>query len=237
MSALPPRLLAIDTSTELLCVSLAAGTRRWAREEPGGPQASVALLPLVASLLAEAGLSVSDLEAVAFGRGPGAFTGLRTACAVAQGLALGTGLPLVPLDTLAVVAESVREWQPGVRDVWAAQDARMGEVYAACYRWSGDRWETRVAPALYDPAALQARMREHPAEAVGGSAVALHTALGAECTHALPQARPGAAALLRLALAAYARGETVDAAAALPVYLRDKVALTTTERDELRGAR
>ncbi|WP_395138607.1 tRNA (adenosine(37)-N6)-threonylcarbamoyltransferase complex dimerization subunit type 1 TsaB [Schlegelella aquatica] len=230
-----PRLLAIDTSSDLLCLGLAAGDRRWTHEEAGGALASAALLPRVLAMLDEAGLSVRDLEAIAFGRGPGAFTGLRTACSVAQGLALGTGVPLVPVDTLAVVAESVRE-QWAVRDVWVAQDARMGEVYAACYRWSGERWVTRVPPALYDPQALQVRMREEPADAVGGSALALHPGLASACPEAHPGARPAAPALLRLALGGWRRGETVDAAAALPLYLRDKVALTTAEREAMREA-
>ncbi|WP_085978598.1 tRNA (adenosine(37)-N6)-threonylcarbamoyltransferase complex dimerization subunit type 1 TsaB, partial [Rubrivivax gelatinosus] len=108
----------------------------WTADEAGGALASAALLPTVQALLARAGLVLADLEAVAFGRGPGAFTGLRTSCAVAQGLAFGIGCPVLPVDSLLIVAEDARV-------------QRMDEVYAARWRWADGRWNEVVAPALY----------------------------------------------------------------------------------------
>ena len=100
-----PRLLALDTATERLCVAVVDGAQEWVGDEAGGPLASQRLLPLAFDLLQRAGLALGELDAIAFGRGPGAFTGLRTACSVAQGLALGADLPVLSIDSLAVVAE------------------------------------------------------------------------------------------------------------------------------------
>lgn len=231
---MPARLLAIDTSTELLSLGLADGAGVRVHEEPGGAQASAVLLPRLLALLQDARLRVADLDAIAFGRGPGAFTGLRTACSVAQGLALGADKPLLPVDTLLIVAECAREFT-GATDVWAVQDARMGEVYAARYRLETDGWRTVQPPALYDPQTLEQRIAQAPAAVVAGNALPLHPALAGPAT-AVPQARPTAAALLALAEAAWRRGEAVDAAQALPLYIRDKVAFTTAEREAMREA-
>ena len=95
------KLLAFDTSTEALSVAVRRGDRVLSRSGPGGAQASSSLIPLIQDLLAEAGLALAELDAIAFGRGPGSFTGLRTACSVAQGLGFGAGVPLLPVDTLA----------------------------------------------------------------------------------------------------------------------------------------
>jgi tRNA threonylcarbamoyladenosine biosynthesis protein TsaB len=222
-------LLALDTSTEAMAVALHGprGVACWNGE--GGPAASATLLPRIAELLAGQGLAPADLTTVAFGHGPGAFTGLRTACAVAQGLALGAGAPVVAVDSLAIVAEDAwdRCGAPAAFDVGIAMDARMGELYAARYRRQGAAWLTVAAPALVVPAALPAGWGGWP-PVLAGSGLALLG--GPEAPRRLPACRDRAAALLRLALAAFERGEAVDAAQALPVYLRDKVALTTRER-------
>lgn len=156
------KLLAFDTSTEMLCVAVAHGGALWQHTGVGGAQASATLIPTALALLAQAGLTLADLDAIVFGRGPGAFTGLRTACAVAQGLAYGArggqGVPVLPVDTLLAVAEEARVARvradacdamgvvtagaaipPGhsplaACDVIALLDARMGQVYAARYR-------------------------------------------------------------------------------------------------------
>jgi tRNA threonylcarbamoyladenosine biosynthesis protein TsaB len=259
-----PVLLAFDTSTETLAVALCAAGRVHARQAPGGAQASARLLPLVHELLAEAALPLSSVQAVAFGRGPGAFTGLRTSCAVAQGLALGLGCPVLPLDSLLIVAEDAR-WQldPQGRVPWlevgVAMDARMDEIYAGRWRWQAGGWRPLQPPVLTTPEALAAEWTGDgsaggaprcagdaatPAATgagrwiVAGSAL---TAFGARLpwpvgVHPVPVEQDRAAALARLALVAWQAGAGVDAAQALPLYLRDKVALTTAERDAARAA-
>jgi tRNA threonylcarbamoyladenosine biosynthesis protein TsaB len=233
------RLLALDSSTEELAVAVAAGEQRWTRVVEGGAQASARMLPVALEGLAACGLGVRQLDAVAFGAGPGAFTGLRCACAVAQGLAFGARIPVVAVDSLMLVAEDARLALPlGERaTLWVAMDARMDEAYAACYRHDGARWQVIDAAALYTLEALAARWRAQPPRAVAGSAVqafAGRLPFGAAITQAATHDR--AAALLRVALQRHADGAAVDAAHAMPLYLRDKVALTTAERDAARAA-
>ena len=204
-----------------------AGERVWTG--PGGAAASATLLPQAQVLLGELGLAWRDLAAVAFGAGPGAFTGLRTACAVAQGLAFGAGCPVIPVDSLAIVAEGAGA--DPARPLWVAMDARMDEVYAAEYLQIDGDWVTQTPPALYTLAALNARWAEAPPQQVAGSARA---AFGDRLPigHAvdLGPETDRAAALLRLARRGHAAGAGVDAADAVPVYVRDKVALTVAER-------
>jgi tRNA threonylcarbamoyladenosine biosynthesis protein TsaB len=220
---------AFDTSTESMAVALASAGARACWNGEGGAAASATLLPRLQSMLRAQGLTPRDLRAIAFGRGPGAFTGLRTACAVAQGLALGAGAVVLPIDSLLIVAEDawVQCGRPLRFDAGVAMDARMGELYAARYRRHGDGWDVVALPALVDPRAL--------AQAWGGwPGVVAGSGLGPcglpQTVLALERCADRADALLRLALAAFARAEGRDAAQALPVYLRDKVALTTAER-------
>src|SRR3954453_22039736 len=140
-------LIAFDTSTERVSVAVQSGETVLARDDEGGARASATLLPAILGLLADPGLRLADLDAIAFGRGPGAFTGLRTACSVAQGLALGLGKPVLPIDSLLVVAEAARSGAAAFR-TWAAIDARMDQIYAAEYRFADGRWTTLVAPLL-----------------------------------------------------------------------------------------
>jgi tRNA threonylcarbamoyladenosine biosynthesis protein TsaB len=231
------RLLALDSSTDELAVAVASGDRRWARVEQGGARASARMLPLALEGLAACGIGVRQLDAVAFGAGPGAFTGLRCACAVAQGLAFGVRIPVVAVDSLMLVAEDARPALQQGEDAWVAMDARMDEVYAARYRHDGTRWQAIDAPALYTLDALAACWRAQPPAAVAGSAVrafADRLPFGAAITRADTHDR--AAALLRVALQRHDDGAAVDAAHAMPLYLRDKVALTTAERDSARAA-
>ena len=233
----PPRLLAFDTSTETMTIAACgpAGDVVWAG--PGGAAASGSLLPRATQLLVQAGLAWHDLDAVAFGAGPGAFTGLRTACAVAQGLAFGLGCPVLPLDSLALVAEDTG-WHDGL--VWVAMDARMDEVYAAAYHWQGTppRWHADAAPALYTLAALADRWAAQPPARIAGSALAAFEGRLPVGSAALaPQATQRAAALLRLARQAWALGEAIDPALALPTYVRDTVAQTPAERAERAASR
>ena len=243
MTARPPAsLLAFDTSTEQLAIAVSSPAGCAMFEGPGGALASATLLPQIHALCERAGLALTALDAIAFGRGPGAFTGLRTSCAVAQGLAFGLGCPVWPIDSLLIVAEDARAQagvgEAAVFDVGVAMDARMGEVYAARWRWQHRQWQVVDAARLCTPEALVAAWAAQPPAWLAGSA---WSALGPRL--ALPagpqpvsQEQDRAAALLRLAVMAHAQGPGLDAALALPVYLRDKVALTTLERDAVRAA-
>jgi tRNA threonylcarbamoyladenosine biosynthesis protein TsaB len=194
-------------------------------------------LPLAFELLAAAGLGVRELDAVAFGRGPGAFTGLRSACSIAQGLALGIGCPVLPLDSLLLVADDARARHGAAADaLWVAMDARMDEVYAGAYRFDGQAWQVEREAALWTLPALADARRPAPAKCIAGSALGVFGARlptgGALC---LRDPVDRGAALARLARAAWQRGAAIDAAQALPMYLRDKVALTTAERSALQA--
>ncbi|MDR2852395.1 MAG: tRNA (adenosine(37)-N6)-threonylcarbamoyltransferase complex dimerization subunit type 1 TsaB [Burkholderiaceae bacterium] len=245
---LTPRLLAFDTSTEQLSVALRVGEQVFAREAAGGAQASVALIPLVHELLAQAGVHLRDLDAIAFGRGPGAFTGLRTACAVAQGFGWGAGIALLPVDTLLAVAEDAR-MRYGVRRVLALLDARMDQIYAAPYDFDADGPCPEVTPQLLAPEQIRLpgsrRAEHHPADRDSGDwnsgdvnsgdwvwAGNVFDVYGDRLPAAALRypALPSASALLRLAPALLATGRAVAPADALPLYVRDKVAQTTAER-------
>lgn len=228
------KLLAIDCSTERMSVALALGERRWTHEGVGGAQASAALIPAIMGLLDEAQLSLKELDAIAFGQGPGAFTGLRTACAVAQGLALGAKLRLLPIDSLLMLAHAALSSNPQFFRVLSVLDARMGQVYAAAYEHGPEGWRCLQAPFLSQPEALvlpagwqaQGFVLAGNAHAIYPDAFASTLSQGGVAIEAWPQA----VVMLDLAVLAYARGESVSPAEALPLYVRDKVALTSAER-------
>jgi tRNA threonylcarbamoyladenosine biosynthesis protein TsaB len=224
-------LLALDSSTEQLTVAVAAGAREWTRVVPGGVQASQHIIGLALQGLDACGIGLRQLDAVAFGAGPGAFTGLRCACAVAQGLAFGAAKPVLAIDSLMIVAEGARApMAPAIDDLWVAMDARMHELYAAHYRADGQRWRVLSPPALYTLPALCARWREQPPRALAGNASQAFgerlPLFGATPLSAGDRAR----ALLALARRAQADGAAIDPEQASPLYLRDKVAWTTAER-------
>lgn len=225
-------LLAIDTSGERIHAGVSAGETMWLAEDTGGARASANLLPCVRALLDRAGVALGDLDAIAFGRGPGAFTGLRAACSAVQGLAWGAGVPVLAVDTLMAVAEDARA-RIGADDVWVAMDARMGEVFAGRYRWSGNGWETLAAPGLVSPEAFNALCAKLPADWLAGSAARefADRLQWPSASRIDADAQPAAGALLVCAREAWTRGAVVDPAAALPLYLRNKVALTTAERN------
>ena len=228
------KLLAFDTSTELISIAvtrLVAGVAQlWQHSGAGGALASSSLIPAIEQLMAQAGLRFDELDAIAFGQGPGSFTGLRTACAVAQGLGFGAGRPLLPVDTLLAVAEEARhQFAPEVNEcrVLALLDARMDEMYAAHYGYRDGAWTQREDYRLVAPEAL----------ALAGSTALAGNVFGAYgARFGLPAdvprwpALPTATAMLRLAPALLAAGHAVDPAHALPRYIRDKVAKTTLER-------
>jgi len=227
-------LLAFDTSTETMSIAVDGPRGRACWNGPGGALASAALLPQVQALLAQQGLVLGQLAAVAFGAGPGAFTGLRTACSVAQGLAHGVGIPVLPIDSMMIVAEDARtQGVPGTADeVGIVMDARMGELYAARYFWSGHGWTVSMPARLCRPAQLiEAWQARPPAMLAGTGAEIVRAAL--QPSHATVEVHDRAHALMELARRLLDAGAGVDAAAALPVYVRDKVAQTTAERQAL----
>jgi tRNA threonylcarbamoyladenosine biosynthesis protein TsaB len=237
------KLLAFDTSTERMAVAVLAPAGRFTTLQPGGAAASTGLLPAIHALVAEAGLALRDLDAIAFGHGPGAFTGLRTSCAVAQGLGFGLDRPLLALDSLLVVAEDARRQADdgdgdGPFEIAVAMDARIDEIYGGIYRHSPTGWETLVAPGLYALPDWLATGADSGARCVAGSAIdafGARLALPAKMRR-VPAERNRAEALLTLAEAGLRAGQGVVAADALPLYLRDKVALTTIEREQRAAA-
>ena len=236
-------LLAFDTGTDTLSIALAfeeAGAPRLlAHTADGGARASAALIPVILALLARADLRLADLDAIVFGRGPGSFTGLRTACAVAQGLAFGAGVPVLAVDTLLAVAEEARQ-QHGVTRVVTLLDARMDEVYSAAYVYGdpdGDGgWQRQGEFSLGRPEALAwPHGDDSDGWVLAGNAFTAHADRLPAAARRI-EALPTAAALLRLAPALLAAGQAGTAAGALPLYIRDKVAQTTEERAALRAA-
>jgi tRNA threonylcarbamoyladenosine biosynthesis protein TsaB len=181
----------------------------------------------VQELLADAGLVMAQIDGIAFGAGPGSFTGLRLACGVAQGLAYGLDLPVLPVSTLEALALGF-----GAGNVWTCLDARMNEVYSAAYRVEGDGVILIMSPVCQPPLSVPTPTFD------GGWGVgdgfdshgALLLARKPDLQGLRPKVFPTAAAVLRLAAPGFARGAGVQAALAQPVYVRDKVALTTVER-------
>lgn len=222
------KILAFDTSTELCSCALACDGEVFLRERNAGQSHSEILLPMIDSLLAENGLRVSALDAIAFGSGPGSFTGLRIACGVAQGLALGANLPVIGVTSLLALAEG-----QGTRKVVACVDARMGEIYHAAYERHEDDWICAAQPSLCRPDDLP-QISGESWSACGSGFKAHGEALSRRYagqlatidSDALPRARD----IARIAQRRFSRGEVADAASATPLYVRDKVALKSVER-------
>ncbi|OYU31996.1 MAG: tRNA (adenosine(37)-N6)-threonylcarbamoyltransferase complex dimerization subunit type 1 TsaB [Comamonadaceae bacterium PBBC2] len=232
------KLLAFDTSTDTLSIAVGRGSglglRQWQTTGVGGAQASATLIAQILSLMQQAQLQLQELDAICFGCGPGSFTGLRTACSVAQGLAYGAGVPVLPIHSLLALAEEARF--AALADlptcqVTALLDARMDEMYAARFSWDGAQWSTTQDSALQRPQDLQ-----WSASVLAGNVFAVYgdrlgASHGGVAGVRQVVALPSAGAMLRLAPGMLAAGLAVDAAQALPHYIRDKVAQTTAERD------
>ena len=238
----PMNLLAFDTSTELMSIAVQRGggdsvATVWQHTAPGGAQTSAHLIPAIQGLMAQADLKFEQLQAIVFGCGPGSFTGLRTACSVAQGLAFGAHVPVLPIPTLLAVAEEARhQHAPHLAPwrVWALLDARMDEMYAACYEFNMNQWNEIVGGSLIRPEDLGGGA---PAALAGNVFAAYGARLPASlggthppCAMDRLEALPTATALLRLAPVLLAAGGALPADQALPLYVRDKVAKTTLER-------
>lgn len=225
-------ILAFDTATEWCSAALMLGSEVCARAVHAGQRHSELLLPMINGLLAEAGLGLRQLDLIAFGQGPGSFTGLRIACSVAQGLAFGAGLPVLGVVTLEALAEEVGR-DTGAERVVACIDARMREVYAAIYRRAGMDWQVERAPGLYAPAA--APLPEGEGYVGAGSGFDAYAGILAEryagrLGAVRPELHPHARAIARLAGMRFAREGGLPPEAAEPLYVRDKVALKTCER-------
>jgi len=226
MSLSLPTIAAIETSTELASVALLCGDRLLSRESSGAQTHSMTVLALLQALLREQELTLAQCDALAFGSGPGSFTGVRTACGLAQGLAFGANLPVVPVVTLLAMADAARTQGAG-DNIIAVLDARMGEVYWAQYQFT-DRWQTVTAPVLSQ--ASQVKATGLPAVCGNGLIAYQSDLLHLESSQSLPEVMPHAKDLLNLALQAISEGKTLHARDAQPLYLRNKVALTTRER-------
>ena len=217
------KLLAFDTSTETMFIALTDGQQTWQHTSEGGAKTSAALIPAIMALLKEANLTLLQLDVIVFGRGPGSFTGLRTACSVAQGLAFGAGgIQVLPVDTLLAVAEEARI-SSGSEKIQSVLDARMGEVYAASYIYKNRIWDVNSEIHLCKPEALLIESGFHLAGNCLDDANRIN-------------ALPTATAMLRLAPSMLAAGIAVPADQALPLYVRDKVAQTTAERQAIKSA-
>lgn len=232
-----PIILAIETSSELASCALLNGAAILSRASSGVRTHSQAVLPMVQELLAEAGIALRDCDAIAFGAGPGSFTGVRTACGIAQGLAFGAGKPALPLMTLAAMALACHQ-QTGAADILCVLDARMGEVYWAQYRYA-DGWQVVTAPALCAPADVAPLPTAGPLTACGNGLSAYAGAFAGRpfMEGALANIMPHAVQLAQLAEAAFAAGEGVPAAEAQPLYLRNKIAYTSAERQAINAAK
>jgi tRNA threonylcarbamoyladenosine biosynthesis protein TsaB len=222
--------LAVETSTELCSAALLRDGELFVEEALAENRHSELLAPMARRLLTRARMEPRHVDAFAFGQGPGSFTGLRIACGFVQGLAFGAGRPVVPIPSLLALAA-----QAGESCVVAAMDARMGEAYLAAYARQGEDWDEVIAPCLVDAPALEARDRLPGRQWVAiGSGFGRHPWLeahfGASIVHCIAGDLPRARAVARLAAIRLGRGLAIAPEQAAPLYLRDKVALTTLER-------
>ncbi len=258
------KFLAFDTSTDMMSVALSDGDQTWHHHGLGGANASAQLIPTVHGLLSQAQLQLSDLTALVVGQGPGSFTGLRTACAVAQGLALGANLKVIPIDSLKAVAEDARHTLACEQDsaamvsppkletsqdwhIASVMDARMSEVYVGVYAWQGatSQW-TSVRPLQVGPPEAMAALLSQlglPNLVLAGNGWEVYkdrfpmqefesNGVSLRCVAAVPHAL----ALLRMAPVLWARQQAVAPEGVQPLYIRDKVAQTTAEREAIKQA-
>jgi tRNA threonylcarbamoyladenosine biosynthesis protein TsaB len=221
-------LLSLDTSTEFLSLSLQLGDKTYTHYQHAGQAASQLVLPQIQALLDEANIKLTDLDGIAFGAGPGAFTGVRVACGVAQGLGFGAGLPVVGVNTLLALAQA-----SGHERVIACLDARMGEIYHAAFERKNGAWVEVRKTIVCKPEA--APVLDDMWTGVGsGWAVygeVLSTIYAKNLVKILPNITPTAEAILQLAAPIFAAGEAMSASEAAPIYIRNRVALTTLQRE------
>ncbi len=217
------KLLAFDTSGDVVSVAITDGIYSWQQQTQGGMHASTLLLPTIWNVLQESKQDFHDLDAIVFGQGPGSFTGLRTACSVAQGLAFGSQLPVLPISNLMAVAEEARHVH-GLQSVTAVIDARMDELYTACFVWISNVNDIKTGHWQATSPAVLCKVNTHT--------ITAQTA-GSDFSFAIHEVHPNAATLLRLAPHLLRTGCAVQPAQAFPLYIRNQVAKTTVERAEM----
>ncbi len=224
------KILALDASTEFLSLAVTTGDTLYKHDQNAGQAASQLILPQIQRLLDAAQLNLTDLDGIAFGAGPGSFTGVRVACGVAQGLAFGANLPVVGINVLMALAQA-----SGAERVIAASDARMKEVYHAAYEKRDYGWHEVHAAGVYKPFEVPA--------VDGAGWVGVGTAwkvygdvLGQryqqQVTNTIPEMTPMAEAIIDLAIPLFKAGQGVPASEAKPIYVRNRVALTAKEREQ-----
>lgn len=227
-----PTILAIDTAAAVCSVALARGGQITEQAEVVGHRHSERVLPMVQAMLAGAGIEVSDCDALAFGAGPGSFTGLRIACGVVQGLAYGAGKRVIAVGNLEALASAALRRHADITTVLCANDARMREAYCAVYERDADRLVERAAPALVAAVDLAAFVEEWAPDLMTGDALVAFADEMRTLTSP-PQAssvQAGAAAIAACALPRWLAGQAIEPALAAPLYVRDHVALTIEER-------
>lgn len=222
------KILALDTSTEYCSLALSLGGEVVTREVLAGQRHSELILPMLQEMLDEADITLNALDGIAFGSGPGSFTGLRIGCGVAQGLAFGANLPVAGICTLEALAEG----SEGSR-VISCLDARMGEIYHAIYEKSDGQWQVVSLPGLYAPQnAPPVEGHDWIGCGSGFSAYgeALQAHYGSQLKTVVADVFPHARHIASLAIPVFEQGRAVEACNAAPLYIRDKVALKTSER-------
>lgn len=232
------KLLALDTATEACSAALYIDGDIKQQYQIAPRKHSSLLLPMVDELISDAGIKKSELDAVAFGRGPGSFMGVRIATGVAQGIAFALSLPVVPVSSLAAMA-MVNHSQTGATHTACAIDARMNEVYWACYEISDGAipkllGEEQVLPPqqILLPESLTDKQWQGAGTGWGAYGELMEPVLGNKLHAVHPECLPNATAIASIAVAMFDKGQSVSAAQAVPVYLRNNVAKTTKEREQ-----
>ncbi|SJM90583.1 tRNA (adenosine(37)-N6)-threonylcarbamoyltransferase complex dimerization subunit type 1 TsaB [Crenothrix polyspora] len=228
------KLLAVETATEACSAALFVAGGILERFEIAPQQHTKLILPMIDSLLAEAGLKPADLDALAFGCGPGSFTGVRIATGVIQGIAFGLDIPVVPVSTLAALAQGFFNHNTAELDVvFAAMDARLGEIFWGVYQRDSQGFAQLIGQEVVTPASLVVAPE---LRGIGvGSAWSvyqdeLQLRLDDKLSYFEAQHLPSARTVAKLGVHGFAQGLAVGAELAMPVYLRDKVAKTELER-------
>ena len=227
-------LLALDTSTEFLSLALTLGEQTFTHYQAAGSASSQLVLPQIQLLLESANVKLKDLDGIAFGAGPGAFTGVRIASGVAQGLGFGADLPVVGINTLIAVAEA-----SGQEKVIVCLDARMGEIYHAALIKENGHWQEINATSVCKPQDAPLIQGDNWFGAGSGWGVyeevltpIYASNLSTALPHVLSAITPTAEAILRLAQPVFEAGQAKPAIEAMPIYIRNRVALTTLEREQ-----
>ncbi|HET7060673.1 MAG TPA: tRNA (adenosine(37)-N6)-threonylcarbamoyltransferase complex dimerization subunit type 1 TsaB [Nitrosospira sp.] len=222
------KILALDTSTEYCSVALLSDNDVTSREDYAGQRHSELILPMVRQVLADSGIALTDLDGITFGSGPGSFTGLRIACGITQGLAFGADLPVVGICTLEALAQ-----EAGAEKVVTALDARMGEIYQAAYEKGPDEWQPVALPSLHRPENAPLLEGDNWTACGSGFDVyedRLRIRYEGCVKRIIRQMRPNACAIARLAVRKFVKGQSDDPSEAVPLYIRNKVALKENER-------